>query len=324
MKKNCPFNELSHLNELKPGDVLLFLPWPSYIPFVNRVFMFFQSLFYAKEGFYTATHAAIYAGKLVSGEHQIVHVAEEGFKFRRDTLELLEKQEKEKRPFCVFRPKNQDLANYMLEQIKENDLREPLKWSLLSAVSTLFKSGKPSVLAKSHVKPFSRKTHCSKFVAQCLRNAAIHSSEPILPIRSTITPAGLFKALYESQQFEKSSYLAGIDVYSALCELLEKEILRIGLRRDKRSREKHVLAKTCFSSVKEKFSQESSNSSLSKAYVLFEKMKPILAINTGRQLRQAKSFSAMMDFTRRFGLFSNRTQESVETNSLALSFSVFK
>lgn len=321
MIPNDRLSQLTNLDLLKAGDVLLFLPWYKKIPFINRVLMFLQSIFYEKEGYFTVTHAALYSGKCEDGKHKISHVSESGFKFRTDTLEELEKEVGEKRPFIIFRAKDASFSEkiYSISEEFERNY-PPIHWSLKSALKTLFVKSKRKRNDSIEKKIITENTHCSKFVVECIKNASAELGIPSLSVRSTISPAGLYKALHEDNRFSMQVYTAEIDVLGELLKLIHSNMERIKKRVDYESNYKYLKCHERLSCILKNIKLLEGRNDLEKAYHLYIGMKEVLSIQTGFKFRKETTSTAQVKaFAHRVGLFSMTTIETVAKMNNAVS-----
>ncbi|MBI5447246.1 MAG: hypothetical protein HY939_00770 [Gammaproteobacteria bacterium] len=303
-------NEIFLLDDLQPGDILLFLPWNKNIPFLNKVIMFFQSLFHWRCGYHTATHAAIYLGLKEAG-HEIAHVAEKGYSFRCDTLEGIEQEEKEKRPFVIFRSKDPavskkltDVVLDLKEKIEKNHLK--VKWSFFSAAKSILRSSSLLPDRKQKERKISSNTHCSRFVMQCIKMIYADLNKPRFNLRSSITPACLLKLLNEDDSFERFHYSAKIDAYDILKKISLNNLFRIRLRKDKPSQRKFKKCVDTFNKIVQLLDDSRDESNFKKAAIFYSEMESVFSEKTGLKLCKTTTSSYNLGkAARHLGIFNS-------------------
>lgn len=320
--------QLEKLDDLQPGDILLFLPKKKKtLP--NKLISTLQALIYQDDGYYTTTHAAVYIGTQhknirdehgtitqVTNQHMIAHVTEAGFKFAYQPLEEIYEKDKEERPFIAYRANDSAFGETIAKRamtvktfLEQHD--HTLEWTASSAASSLLMHSDLSSARKIDEKnrQIEGQTHCSKFAAQVIKIAAMENKKYNIDLRSTITPAGLLRGLAKNQNYSCCCYMGKDNIYELLKTEINRHLTRIQTRSDEKSKQKALACSVALNTLTSVLDNSDKND-IEKAKALLKKMLPVLAVQTGFSLyKEASTARELRAWAAEKGIFKDHLSD---------------
>lgn len=290
-----PIPKSIDLNELLPGDILLFRCNKDF--YLSQVFIKLgQAIFDSAHGHYDTTHTAICLGQGPNGP-QIAHVTEKlDIKgYINEPLSEMMTRDKEDRPFLLFRHKDKKIANKIADLAGHKDNSEKkLQWRLSSGMLSL-----PAKLPQKLEEKFDyfSDTICSQFVIETLDLAGA-----TLPIHHNSSPKILESSLYGNKDFNYFCY-SGQNAHERLLQAIEEQLKRIENQNDEKSIAKYDNASRAFLRVKESFKNGATQDAFEKNIALLKTMLPFLKESRGLGLFKTTSYKAIIEIARYMGIF---------------------
>jgi hypothetical protein len=326
---------LAKLQDIKPGDILLFRS--SRIPFKSqKVVMFFQMLLSLQRGHFDTIHAAVCVA-IEDGQPVIAHSYEYqtsckshlGY-IRQSLQSMLEFEGKDNpdnkdRSFLVFRYKDLAAALELAKVAGDEKANQHIKWTYTQAARTYFR---PAFWGLNENRPISNNKKmpdtaiCSQFVINAIKIAEQnrhHRGEKLshrFTMRSISTPKALESYLYRDvKNFDLLCY-PGKNAYWELLSAIRMQLKRIRNRSaDALVQQKYQEGIRLYNKVRKQHKhKECKLNYLNKCQQLLKTMMPVLARHTGFScfgLWNTTSYNIIRDKARQMGVFERDFRVSV-------------
>lgn len=228
---------LNDVTELQPGDILLYRP--SRLNYLSQhLIKLLQSFLNYEDGHYDTTHVAIVLRQSDKGP-VIAHITGDGY-----TIQSMAEYDDITRPLLIFRLADENARNE-LAKIAESNQYNNLQWTSLASPKAFLLSSMldPDRSTTQEQKSLSTWTFCSKFVIECMKNAARNRRDKGLlifeypDIRSTSTPKALESYLYHSPYYNLLCY-PGPNALEILKQEIINQLSRIQDENQKKEAEK--------------------------------------------------------------------------------------
>jgi cell fate (sporulation/competence/biofilm development) regulator YlbF (YheA/YmcA/DUF963 family) len=279
--------------------------------------MFCQSLLRKKHGHYDTVHAAICTGHNENGP-MIAHVTvvpNQKSAYQHEPLQAMLDRENGDRPFMIYRPHDTLIANGISQFAKEVTPIEKFKWSIFSAATSLAYCPKFQFGSKnsSATKEISSDTFCSRFVIQVMKKAYQQYSTDLSTrhnydnLSGRSTPKALESFLSKQNDYQKLCYI-GKNPYQDVLNEVQKQLVRLSAKQDKLSHEKYTRAEN---TLRDTLNDMENNIFLlegDKVRYLFKAMLPVFKENTGWNLSNPTSYTALAGLARNMGIFKRDIQ----------------
>lgn len=319
--------QVADLEDLQPGDIILFRPPLQDVPLSIKLIGYVQALLNQQDGHYDTTHAAVVTKasvgipikgvaedgtpyELSNPRVRIKHVMNDGLK----SYTLTRDNEAEFTPnYIIFRPKDPEMQVQIAKTTKEFAKNKEFTWKISAAI-TAFKNA--VIGAKdTENKDVATATICSGFVTDIIKEASKNNSEYSPKIPALSLPKVLEAELYKNPNYEMLSYTGKDNAYVIINNIIHAQQTRMredltklltsssAADQEKAARinEKLTDMEKALKAIDQDPSFAKAND-MEKAIRLVKDFKPILKFNTGYGFKDARSYHALSKAAQRIGI----------------------